>query len=104
MNLSPRSVRSRLTLWYVVALSALLVFYAAGALFVLFLNMREQLDHNLLEDVETVKGQIKSQPNRSIALELHHRDEGDPGLHRFVEVWSPERSVLYCTPQLQVQS
>jgi heavy metal sensor kinase len=104
MNLSPRSVRSRLTLWYVVALSVLLLSYAAGALFVLFLNMREQRDHNLLEDVETVKEQIKSQSNGSIALELHHGEEGDPGLHRFVEIWSPEGSLLYRTPQLQGQA
>jgi heavy metal sensor kinase len=104
MNLSPRSVRSRLTLWYVIALSALLVSYAAGALFVLFLNMREQLDHNLLEDIETVKEQIKAERNGSVALQLHHGDEGDPGLHRLVEIWSSEGSLLYRTPQLQGQA
>jgi heavy metal sensor kinase len=104
MRLSPRNVRSRLTLWYVGVLSALLIAYGAGSLFYLFLSMREQRDHNLLEDVETVEGEIASQPDGSLTLRLHHGEEGDPGFHRFVEIWSPEGSLLYRTPQLQGQA
>jgi hypothetical protein len=101
MRLSPRNVRSRLTLWYVSVLAALLMVYGAGSLFYLFLSMREQIDHNLREDVETVEGEIASQPDGSLTLRLHHGEEGDPGFHRFVEIWSPEGSLLYRTPQLQ---
>jgi len=41
--------------------------------------MREQLDHNLLEDMETVEGQIATEPDGSLTLRLHHGDEGDAG-------------------------
>lgn len=104
MKLSPSNVRSRLTVWYVGVLAALLIAYGIGPLFFLYLNMREQIDHNLLEDVETVEGQIATEPDGSLALRLHHGDEGDPGLDRFVEIWSPEGRVLYRTPQLEGQA
>jgi len=65
--------------------------------------MREQLDHNLLEDVETVEGEIAAEPDGSVTLRLHHGEEGDPGFHRFVEIWSPEGTLLYRTPQLRGQ-
>src|SRR5438874_12440800 len=100
MKLSPSNVRSRLTLWYVVVLAALLVAYGAASLFFLFLSMREQVDHNLLEDMETVEGQIETEPGGSLTLRLHHGQEGDPGLHRFVEFWLTEGKLLYRTPQL----
>jgi heavy metal sensor kinase len=104
MRLLPRNVRSRLTLWYVGVLTALLVAYGAGSLFFLFLSMREQVDHNLVEDIETVEEEIASQPDGSLTLRLHHGEEGDPGFHRFVEIWSPEASLLYRTSQLQGQT
>lgn len=104
MKLSPSNVRSRLTLWYVGVLAALLVAYGAASLFFLFLSMREQVDHNLLEDMETVEGQIATEPDGSLTLGLHHGEEGDPGLHRFVEIWSSEGKLLYRTPQLDGQA
>jgi heavy metal sensor kinase len=104
MKLSPSNVRSRLTLWYVGVLAALLVAYGAASLFFLFLSMREQVDHNLLEDMETVEGQIATEPDGSLTLRLHHGEEGDPGLHRFVEIWSSEGKLLYRTPQLDGQA
>src|SRR6266576_4931137 len=104
MKLSPSNVRSRLTLWYVGVLTALLVAYGAASLFFLFLSMREQVDHNLLEDMETVEGQIATEPDGSLTLRLHHGEEGDPGLHRFVEIWSAEGNLLYRTPQLLGQA
>lgn len=104
MKLSPSNVRSRLTLWYVGVLAALLVAYGAASLFFLFLSMREQVDHNLLEDMETVEGQIATEPDGSLTLRLHHGEEGDPGLHRFVEIWSSEGKLLYRTPRLDGQA
>jgi len=104
VKLSPSNVRSRLTLWYVDVLAALLIAYGIASLFFLYLNMREQIDHNLLEDMETVEGQIATEPDGSLTLRLHHGDEGDPGLDRFVEIWSPQGKVLYRTPQLEGQA
>jgi heavy metal sensor kinase len=104
MRMWPRHVRSRLTLWYVVVLASLLGCYGAGALFFLFFSMKEQLDHNLLEDVEALEGQITSEPNGSVSLGLHQGEEDDPDFQRFVEIWSPEGSLLYRTPQLRGQA
>src|SRR5215472_12498467 len=101
MNLFPSAVRVRLTLWYVGVLAALLIAYGAGSLFYLLLSLRQQVDHNLLEDVETVERQVATQPDGSVTLRLHHGEEGDPGFHRFVEIWTPEGKLLYRTPQLQ---
>jgi heavy metal sensor kinase len=85
-------------------LAALLVVYGLGSLFFLHLNMREELDHNLLEDMETVEGQIATEPDGSLTLRLHHDEEGDQGFDRFVEIWSREGKVLYRTPQLEGQA
>jgi heavy metal sensor kinase len=104
MKLSLSNVRSRLTLWYVGVLAALLIAYGAGSLLFLFLSMRDQLDHNLREDLETVEGQIATAPDGSLTLRLHHRDEEGTGFHRYVEIWSPEGKLLYRTPQLDGQS
>lgn len=104
MRLGPRNVRSRLTLWYVAVLIALLVAYGAGSLFYLFLGMREQLDHSVREDLEAAEGQVAAQPDGSVTLRLHHGEEGDPDLDRFVEIWSQEGTLLYRTPQLEGQA
>ena len=104
MKLSPRNVRSRLTLWYVGVLGALLVAYGLGSLFFLHLSMREQLDHNLLEDLETVEGQIVVESDGSLTLRSHHGEEEDRDFHRFVEIWTPEGRLLYRTLPEGVQA
>lgn len=104
MKFSPRNVRSRLTLWYVVALGVILASYAAVALVFLFLGLRQQLDHTLHEDKETIEGQIRVQPDGSLAVRLHHEEEDDPDFQRFVEIWSLDGKLIYRTPQLGGQS
>ncbi len=103
MRFRPRNVRSRLTLWYVGVLAALLVFYGIAASLFLFVGMREQLDRNLLEDIETVEGLLANEPGGFVSLRTLHPEESDPTLQRFVEVWSPAGSLLYRSPQLQEQ-
>lgn len=104
MKLSPRNVRSRLTLWYVGVLGALLLAYGAGSLFFLFVSMRDQFDLNLQEDKEAVEAQIVSQPDGSLSLRSDHGEEDERDVHRFVELWSPEGSLFYRAPQLQGQA
>lgn len=95
MRFWPRHVRSRLTLWYVLVLGGLLAVYAGGASLILFLSLREQLDRNLLEDVETVKGLLVNESGGFISLQTMSPEENDASLQRFVEVWSPTGSLLY---------
>jgi heavy metal sensor kinase len=100
MNFWPRHVRSRLTLWYVGVLTVLLTLYAAGASLFLFLNLRRELDRNLLEDVASVEGLLASEPDGSVSLRTIRPEQDDPRLHWFVEVWSPTGLLLYRSPQL----
>src|SRR3989475_10864579 len=104
MRFWPRHVRSRLTLWYVVVLGGVLVLYAGGALLFLLLSLREELDRNLVEDVETVEGLLANEPGGFVSFRTMHPEENDSSLQRFVEVWSPTGSLLYRSPLLQGQA
>src|SRR5256712_13466000 len=100
-RLWPRHVRSRMTLWYVLVLGLLLLAYAGVASSYLFYSLREQLDHDLLEDVERVEGLLENTPDGKVALESVHHGEDELNTQRFVEVWSPEGILLYRSPTLQ---
>ena len=100
-RLWPRHVRSRMTLWYVLVLGVLLLAYAGIASWYLFYSLREQLDHNLLEDVERVEGLLENTPDGMVALKAVHHGEDELNAERFVEVWSPDGILLYRSPTLR---
>ena len=104
MRFWPRNVRSRLTLWYVLVLAGLLALYAAVASVFLFLSLREDFDRNLLEDVETVAGMLAKEPSGGVALHSNHPDGAEPRVGHFIEVWSPEGSLLYRSVSLRSQA
>jgi heavy metal sensor kinase len=104
MRFRPRNVRSRLTLWYVLVLASLLALYAGVASLFLFLSLREDFDHNLLEDVETVEGMLEKELNGHVSLHASHPDIGEPRIGHFIEVWSPQGSLLYRSAALQDQA
>src|SRR5438477_10756573 len=95
MRFRPRNVRSRLTLWYVLVLASLLASYAGVASLFLFLSLREDFDHNLLQDLETVEGMLTKEPNGGVSLHSSHPGAAEPRIGRFIEVWSPQGSLLY---------
>jgi heavy metal sensor kinase len=100
----PQHVRSRIALWFVLVLGFLLLAYAAGTSAYLFHSLREQLDDNLLEDAETVEGLLRATPDGAVALESGHPEGHEPDAERFVEVWSPESTLLYRSPALRGQT
>jgi heavy metal sensor kinase len=104
MRFRPRNVRSRLTLWYVFVLASLLALYAGVASLFLFLSLREDFDHNLLQDLETVEGMLEKEPNGRVSLHASHPEIGEPRIGHFIEVWSPEGSLLYRSAALQGQT
>ena len=104
MRFRPRNVRSRLTLWYVLVLASLLALYAGVASFFLFLSLREDFDQNLLQDVETVEGMLTKEPNGGVSLHSSHPGAAEPRIGRFIEVWSPQGSLLYRSAELQDQT
>lgn len=103
MRFWSRHVRTRLTFWYVGVLGGLLAAYAGGASLFLFLSLREQIDRNLLEDLETVEGLLANAPGGFVSLRTIHPEENDASLRRFIEVWSPSGALLYRSPLLQGQ-
>lgn len=104
MRFSPRNVRSRLTLWYVLVLAVLLALYAGIASLFLFLSLREDFDQNLLEDLETVEGMLAKEPTGGVSLHSSHPDAAEPRIAHYIEVWSPEGSLLYRSAALQDQT
>src|SRR5467141_2451391 len=103
MRFRPRNVRSRLTLWYLLVLASLLALYAGVASLFLFLSLREDFDQNLLQDVETVQGMLTKEPNGGVSLHSSHPDAAEPRIGHFIEVWSPQGSLLYRSAFLQDQ-
>ena len=100
-RLWPRHVRSRMTLWYVLVLGVLLLAYAGVASSYLFFSLREQLDHDLLEDSERVEGLLENSPDGKVILGSVHHGEDEPNMQRFVEVWSSDGRLLYRSPSLR---
>jgi heavy metal sensor kinase len=93
-----------LTLWYVLVLASLLALYAGVASLFLFLSLREDFDQNLIQDVETIEGMLTKEPNGGVSLHSSHPGAAEPRIGRFIEVWSPQGSLLYRSAELQNQT
>jgi heavy metal sensor kinase len=106
VSLRPQKVRTRLALWYVAIMAGvLLVFWGLTAVF-LFLQLRSQLDHYAIQDVETIEGLLHVDTAGHLALreDYHNHPESKQVLERFVEVRSADGSVLYRNERLGDQS
>jgi len=67
-----------MTLWYVLVLGVLLLAYAGVASSYLFFSLREQLDHDLLEDSERVEGRLENSPDGMVILGSVHHGKTNP--------------------------
>ena len=96
-RLRPQNVRARLTLWYVLVLGAVLLIYAAGTSAMLIFQLRSQLDHRAIEDLETVEGFLSSGSNGGVFLRNDYHDHPYPATmqERLMEVWTPSGILLY---------
>lgn len=109
MSLIPKRwkhVRTRLTFWYVAMLAGvLLLSWALTALF-MFVQMRNQLDHYAIQDVETVEGLMYFDASGRLAMreDYHNHPESKQVLERLVEVLSPDGTVLYHNERLRDQA
>jgi hypothetical protein len=93
----PQNVRTRLTIWYVAVLAAALLIYGGGTSTVLLLQLRAQLDHRAIEDLETVEGLLSFGPNGKVFLRSDYHDHPYPEQmqERLLEVWSVNGTLLY---------
>jgi heavy metal sensor kinase len=102
MWLRPRRLRTRLTLSYVCVLAALLVLAWAGTCALLFLQLRSQLDHFDVQEIETVEGLFFFSPDGQLQLreDYHNHPESKEVIDRYLEVRSPDGSVLFRNDRL----
>lgn len=102
----PQHVRTRLTLWYVGMLAAVLLLFSTGTSFLLFWQLRSQLDRYNIQDVETVEGLLYFTPDGQLRLrqDYHNHPESRLVLERLLEVLAPDGSVLYRNERLGTRS
>ena len=92
----PQHVRTRLTAWYVAILAAALFIYGGSAASVLLLQLRSQLDHMAVQDLETVEGMLTFGSNGNVLLRSDYHDHPYPTQmqDRLMEVWSSDGTLL----------
>ncbi len=87
-----KNVRARLTAWYVLVFSVILLIYALTFIALSFFNLRRNLDHQLEQDYEIVEELINLLPDGRV----NFKEDDDPYFHeRWFEVWSPNGNLLY---------
>lgn len=104
-GLRAKHVHTRLTLWYTFVLASVLVVSWSLTAWFLFLQLRSQLDHYEVQDIETVEGLLYFQPDGRLMLheDYHTHPESKQVLERLVEVLSADGAVLYRNERLQGQ-
>jgi heavy metal sensor kinase len=101
-DLRPKHIRTRLALWYVFVLASILaVSWSFTALF-LFLELRDQLTHYAVQDIETVEGLLYFDAGGSLTLreDYHKHQDSKRLLERLLEIRSPEGNVMYRNERL----
>lgn len=98
----PKRVRTRLTLWYVGTLAAILGVYLAGVSLLLLWQMDSVLKRLAAEDLETVKGLLYFEPNGRVGVreDYHHHSDWKQVQERLLEILRPDGSVLYRNERL----
>src|SRR5579872_4173767 len=96
MRLRPRHLRTRLTLWYVAMLASLLVLAWGGTCALLFWQLRSQLDHFAVQEIETVEGLFYYTPDGQLHMreDYHNHPESKDVIERYLEVLAPEGTVV----------
>jgi len=101
-----KNVRTRLTLWYVGLLAAILALSWSFTALFLFYQLRGQLDHYAIQDIETVEGLLYFDATGHLAMheDYHNHPQSKQVLERLMEVLSPDGTVLYRNERLRGQS
>ena len=96
-RIRPRNVRTRLTLWYLVILAGVLLIYGGSTSALVLLQLRSQLDHLAIEDLETVEGFLTFDSNGRLFLRNDYHDHPYPAdaEKRLMEVRSDDGTLLY---------
>src|SRR5437773_10062658 len=71
MRLAPRSVRVRLTLWYALALVAIVCLFSVGIYLLVDARLYREIDRELTRKLSTVEHIYRDEPNELTELEPH---------------------------------
>ncbi len=102
----PQNVRTRLTLWYVAVLACALLIYGASTSILLVFQLRSQLDHRAIEDIETIKGLLSFTPDGKLLFRSNYQDQSYPTkmLDPLMEVLAGDGTLLYRNELLRNRS
>src|SRR6516164_2103808 len=95
MRVQPRSVRVRLTLWYVGVMLLVLGVYAGAVYAVVRNNSSQRLDDRLRDDFDWASDMLAQRPDGSIAP----YDETGEGDSPWLQVYGLNGQLLYKTPE-----
>jgi heavy metal sensor kinase len=95
IRIKPRSVRVRLTLWYVGVMLAVLGLYAGAVYTFIRDNSSQLLDERLHDDFDWASDMLAQRPDGSIAP----YDETGEGDSPWLQVYSTNGELLYFTPE-----
>lgn len=102
-----RNLRARLTVFYASLLTAILLLYAICVSAFFLRNLREQLDSSLDRDIETVEAITSFNSAGQLQLTAHEGEAEDQDREQrgyLLEVWAPDRTLLYRSAQLTGQA
>ena len=99
-------IRTRLTIWYVFLLAAILISYAVGSSAVLWWDLRHELDRHGIQDIETVEGLLRFNSSGQLTFDenYHNHAASKQVLERLLEVLSPHGNVLLRNERLGNQA
>jgi heavy metal sensor kinase len=94
---SSRTIRTRLTLWYVAVLAAIVVIYTAVAGVLQYWQLTRQIYHDQVQDMETVEALLFFTPDGRLDLRQDYLSTPAHRLliDRLMEVLSPAGEILY---------
>jgi heavy metal sensor kinase len=98
----PGRLGTRLALSYVLLTGGAMILFTGGTAAVLFLQMRAQLAHFAIEDIEEVEGLMSFTPDGRLSVrdDYHNHPESKQILEHFLEVRAPDGTLLYRNDRL----
>ena len=106
MTIRISNIRSRLTLWYVVIFGLLFAAYICSACFLQYWQLKKQLYHAEVQDMETVQGLLYFTADGQLSLheEYFNRPESRQLLDRMLEVLDSKGRVLFRNRKLDANT
>jgi len=97
-----RRLGTRLAISYVLLAAVIMAVFSLGTGIALFLQMRGQIAHFAVQDIETVEGLLAFTPDGRVTLrdDYHNHPESKRVLDHYIEVLDPSGRVLYRNDQL----